>query len=159
MGCGKYCATGALASSDYSILSHGDIGAHYNSVVNADLPKYTSRFYQPTHHESMADLKYSKIEIGYDKGLRQFSEAAKGAPMEAYIPVSVVVPDGVGSSSVIIRDAEVVPKKAVVDEILKAQAQVIGKKEPVIVRMTEVEQEIHLKRKLRKVEIFKKNQE
>ena len=148
-------APGALAPSDYNVLSHGDIGAFYNSVIHADLPKYTAMFYQPSQHEQMADLKYSKVEIGYDSGLRDMNDAVKGAPIEAYIPRSIVVPDNASASpSVIVRNPSVMPKKSILDEIENAQREVTGKKGFVIVRSIEVEQELRLKRKFKKVEIF-----
>ncbi len=159
MAIGKCYATGSLDPSDYNILSHGDAGAFYNSVSNADLPEYTIRFYQPSHQETMADLKYDKMEIGYDKGLRSIRDSVHGAPMEAYIPRSVVVPDnGSACPAVVVRNPEVMPKRTVVEEILRAQAEVTGKKEsrePVIIRTIEIEQELHLWRKFRKVEIIK----
>lgn len=156
MGCNKYCATGCLAGSDYQIFSHGDIGAFYNSIVNADLPSYTARAYHQSQNEIAADFKYDKIELKYDKELRDIRDSVHGAPIEAYIPRSIIFQDG-ASPSVIIRNPDVMPEKSVAEEILKAQAEVIGRKpEQVIIRTTEIVQEIHLKRRLRKVEIFKK---
>lgn len=105
----------------YSISTHGDIGATYNSLVSADLPEYTSKFYSPTKHEQFTDVRYSKIEIGYEKGLREIHEAVKGLPLEAYIPHTRIVAEG-GSLPAI----EVLPKKGVKEEIEKAQKEVIG---------------------------------
>jgi len=58
-----------------------------------------------------------------------------------------------------VRNVEVMPKKSVVDEILKAQAEVVGKKQDVFIRLTEIKQELHIKRRIRKVEIFKKSED
>jgi len=139
---------------DYNIHSHGDAGAFHNSVSNADLPAYTAMFYQASQHESFSEFKYDKIQINYDVGLADTREAMKGAPMEAYIPVSAVVPDGAGKD-VVVRDPQVVLQKEIIDEISKAQAEILGSGD-VFIRTTEIEQELHLKRTIRKVEIFKK---
>jgi hypothetical protein len=157
MACNNYCGSsgGSYCGSSYNINSHGDLGAHYNSLINADLPKYTARFYTSN---PIFDIKYDKMKLGYDANLRDIRDASRGLPMEAYIPAPVMMPDGVGAnSSVIIREPEVMPKKNIIDEILKAQAEVIGNKKPSIkaIRITEIEQEIHLRRRFRKVEIIK----
>lgn len=151
----------ALDTGEYSINSHGDIGAHYNSIMNADLPAYTSMFYQPSQHELLLELKYDKVSLDYDRGLRDIRDMVRGPPIEAYIPRSVLVPDGVGAnSSVIIRDAEIVPKKNILDEIEKARAEVIGgvdAKSPItIIRTTEIEQEFYIKRRMKLVELFRR---
>ncbi len=137
----------------YNVNSHGDIGAFYNSQANADLPRYTAMFYSATPHEQLADLKYNRVEIDYDnQGLKDFRDALKGPPLEAYIPASFMVPDGVGSSN--IRDVEIMPKRTIVDEILKAQEEILGEQpRGPMLRITDIEQEIHIKRKMRKIEI------
>jgi hypothetical protein len=78
----------------YSIMSHGDLGATFESMSNADLPRYTSRFYAPTELEQFSDVKYSKIEIGYEKDMKEIHDAIKGVPLEFYTPRSVEVMGG-----------------------------------------------------------------
>ena len=152
-------AARSLDSGEYSINSHGDIGAHYNSIMNADLPEYTTMFYRQSPHESFSELKYDKLNLDYDKGMKRVRDSVRGLPIEAYIPNSVIVPDGVGAnSSVILREPEVMPAQNIIEEILKAQAKVMGKdkKQSLFIRATEIEQEIHIKRRLRKLEIIRK---
>ena len=148
-----------LDSGEYSINSHGDIGAHYNSITNSDLPPYTTMFYRPSEHEVFSDVKYDKLSLDYDNGMREMRDGVRGPPMEAYIPMPVLVPDGVGANSdVIIREPDIMPAKKVVEEILRAQAEVIGKdnKKVIAIRTTEVEQELHIRRRMKKVEIFRR---
>ena len=116
--------TQVLHRLHYSVDSHGDLSAHFESLTNADLPRYTARFYSPTEHEQIADVKYQKIEIGYDKGLRDMTHAFQGLPLEAYIPWHAESSD-TGSSSPAIKPREIVvePSKAVISEIIKAQRE------------------------------------
>ncbi len=145
----------ALAGN-YNVHSHGDIGAFYDSVMNADMPGYTAMVYHSSQHEMFSEFKYDKIEIQYDAGLKNTRDAVHGPPMEAYIPPSFVVPDGTGkSTSVEVRNPVAVPKKSVIDEIQAAQAEITGNSGRLILRKTEIEQEIHLKRKVRKVELVR----
>ncbi|MBD3163869.1 hypothetical protein GF323_01605 [Candidatus Woesearchaeota archaeon] len=154
MACKNCYAAGALAPSDYSILSHGDIGAFYNSIVHADLPKYTAKMYYPKENEIAAEFKYDRIKFNYDTALKEIRDSAQGLPFEAYIPKSMVLPDNTSASpSVTVRNPEVMPKKEAADEIQEALSEVKGS---VIIRTTEIEQELHLKRKLRKVEIIRR---
>jgi len=125
----------------YNVNSHGDLGAFYNSLSNADLPRYTALFYSATPHEQIAELKYDKVLVDYDKGLQDFKESLRGPPLEAYIPSSFMAPDGVGGTK-LIRNAEIMPKRTIVDEILKAQEEILGK--PVVLRV--IQEEIHIKR-------------
>ena len=151
-----YQVESCLNCGSYNVNSHGDIGAHYNSIFNVDLPEYAARkFYHQSENDVFSDIKYNKLGVGYDAGLRDVRDSLQGPPIEAYIPRSVVVPDNASASpSVIIRNTEVMPKKSVVDEILKAQAEVVGKKPiRILIKTTEVEEEIHLRRKFKKVEI------
>jgi len=141
------------ALSGYSVLSHGDIGAFYNSVTNAQMPGYTAMFYSQNDKEAMADLKYDRVELGYDKHLRDVKESVRGPPIELYVPRSVIVPDGIGRSA----EVEVLPKKTVADEISKAQDEVSGKK--MIVKISDFEEEIHIRRRIRRVEITKIDQD
>lgn len=106
----------------YSISTHGDLHATYNSLTSADLPEYTSKFYSPTQHEQFTDVKYSKMEIGYDKSLKEIHEAIKGLPLEAYIPHTRIVAEGS-----VLPSIEVVPKEKIKEEIEKAQKEVISK--------------------------------
>tara|TARA_Y100000310_G_C20599372_1_gene772200 strand:- start:94 stop:576 length:483 start_codon:yes stop_codon:yes gene_type:complete len=78
----------------YSVMSHGDLGATFESMANSDLPRYTSRFYAPTEFEQFSDVKYSKIEIGYEKDMKEIHDAIKGVPLEFYTPRSVEVLGG-----------------------------------------------------------------
>ena len=145
-------------SGDYNINSHGDLGAFYNSVMQVDRPQYTNMFYSPSEHENFTEFKYDKIEVGYDKGLKQAKDGVRGPPIEVYIPSSVIVPDGAGKTTV---ETQVMPKQTIVDEILKAQAEIFGKADDKVlgkdikaIRLTEIEQKIILKRKIRRVEFL-----
>lgn len=166
MGYKNCCSVGyevqhCLDCGTYNVSSHGDIGAFYNSISNADLPSYTTRFYFPTQHESLSNLKYDKLELGYDPDMHAMRDHAQGAPIEAYIPRALMLPDsGSASPSILVRDAQIMPKRTIVDEILRAQAEILGKQSsPVFVRATEIKQEIHLMRTIRRLEIFKKKEE
>ena len=172
MGCcnNKYIALHdverCLDCGTYNITSHGDIGAHYMSIANADLPQYTARFYRPTQHELLSDVRYDKTELGYDAGARDMRDAIKGPPMESYIPQSSFLPVPAGNSgTIIVRNAERLPEKSVVDEILRAQAEVMGRqptdlaREGFILRRTEINEEIHIKRRFRKIEIIRKKKD
>lgn len=162
MGYKNCCSPGyevqhCLDCGTYNIDSHGDIGAFYNSITNADLPAYTTRFYHPSQHEMFSDLKYDKVELKYHDDLRDLRDGIRGPPIEAYIPHALMSMDtGSASPSVLIRDVEVLPKRTIVDEILRAQAEILGKNkiEPFIIRATEISQELHLKRTIRKIEVL-----
>jgi len=158
MGCYKcnvYTPGGeALASLGYNVDSHGDLSATYDSLINADLPSYTQKFYSPTEHESMSEVRYSKIDIGYDENLREIKEAIAGPPIQAYIPRAV---ESMDTGSSLPRTNDIViknPKRTIVDEILKAQKEILGK--DVVLEETEVE-EIIIKRRVRKRRVSLKN--
>lgn len=138
----------ALDGGSYNVHAHGDLGAHFNSTYRVDLPAYTTMFYHPSQHESFTELKYDKLLIDYDSGLKEIRDIVRGAPMEAYIPESVVAADGVGKSALV----EVLPKKSIVDEILKAQAEVLGR---TFVKVTEIRDEIQIQRRIKRVEIIR----
>ena len=109
-------ATGTIheESMAYNINSHGDAVSTYESMVNADLPSYTGRFYSPTEHEQFSDIRYSKLEVGYDKGLRSLHEAVQGLPLEFYIPLAIESADN-GSAS----PAAAIPVEVIKPEPLK----------------------------------------
>jgi len=156
MACENPYALGNIAlgcNCEYSLGSHGSASATYESMTNADIPGYAHGFYSQTEHEAVAELKYSRTEIGYDNSLREIKQAIDGAPLEAYVPNSGFVEDsgsGIPKTGVIepivIKD----PDKKVVDEILKAQKEVTGQE--IILRQIEVE-EIIIKRRVKKKEI------
>lgn len=138
----------------YNIGSHGCASATYESTINADIPQYAHGFYSPSKDEALSEIRYSRTEIGYDRNLREIKKAIDGAPLEAYVPRSVVVDD---SGSAVPKTGEVIepivikrPDKKVVDEILKAQKEVIGR--DIILKEIEVE-EIIIKRRVRKRQI------
>ncbi len=142
--------TQVLNSLGYNVTAHGDLGATYDSLVNADIPLYAGKFYFPTETEQIADVKYKKIEIGYDKGLKNMSEAFEGIPLEAYIPQELAVMDTGSSGAPKVRESEIViknPAKEVVDEIVKAQREAAGRE--ILIQDLEVE-EIIIKRRIRK---------
>ncbi len=145
--------TQVLNDLNYNVLSHGDLGAHYDSLVNADLPQYTAKFYSPSETEQIADLRYKKIEIGYDKGMKDLTEAFQGIPMEAYIPAAAETSD-TGSSSPSIRpQAEIViknPRKEIVEEIIRAQREVAGRE--LVLEQLDVE-EIIIRRRFRRIKV------
>lgn|SRR3989338_9929225 len=162
MGCCNPYALGNIALSGdgiYQIESHGCPSATYQSLVNADIPSYAHGFYSPTEHEALSEVRYSRTEIGYDKGLRDIKRALEGAPMEAYVPSGHFGGDDSGSAvpktgtiepeivePIIIKQ----PSKNVVDEILKAQKQVTGRE----ITLSEFEvEEIIIKRRIKKREI------
>jgi len=139
------------ATAVYNVTSHGDLGAHYDSISNADLPSYAHGFYSPTEHEQISELKYGRIEVGYDKGLKQMKEAVDGAPLIAYIPQLIGSSDS--GSAAIKMAADIVikkPKRTIVDEILKAQAEILGTNvKELRLEETEIE-EIIIKRRIKK---------
>ena len=100
-------------------LNDGD-RAFYVAIAE---PMYARRAYIQSENESMADLKYSRLEIGYDRGLRNFHDAVRGPPIEAYVPRSSFIPDG----GAIPMRVQVMPKKSIMDEIRQAQEKVITK--------------------------------
>lgn len=141
----------------YNVDSHGDLGAHFNSMTNADLPLYAGKFYSPTEHEQIADVKYKKIEIGYDKHLRDMTQAFDGLPLEAYIPAEFGTSDTGSSGAPVVRPAEIViknPAKEVIDEIIKAQRESAGRE--LILSEMEVE-EIIIRRRMRKRTVLVKD--
>ncbi|MBU0615578.1 MAG: hypothetical protein KJ601_05785 [Nanoarchaeota archaeon] len=140
MGCYNCHTPGGEAL--YNLNSHGDIGATYNSMVNADLPSYAHGFYSPSEHEQISDIRYNKIEVGYDENLKEIQAAMAGPPLTAYIPRHIESQDN-GSAVPAVREADIViknPQRTIVDEIMKAQAEL---KE---IRIEEVE-EIIIRRK------------
>jgi len=158
MGYENPYALGTIAlSSDgvYNIESHGNASATYESIINADLPQYAHGFYSPTEHEALSEVRYSRTEVGYDRNLREIKRAIDGAPLEAYVPSGHMVVDDSGSA--VPKTGEVIepivikrPDERIVNEILKAQKEVIGK--DIILREMEVE-EIIIKRRFRKREV------
>jgi len=154
-----YAIGNSCMGCSYSVESHGCPSATYESIANADLPSYAHGFYSPTEHEAMSELKYSRTEIGYDSNLREIKRALDGAPMEAYTPRSLVTEDS-GSAipkteaiePVVIKN----PDKEIINEILKAQKEVLGK--DIVLREIEVEEIIIKRRRVRKREIKIKKQ-
>lgn len=139
----------------YNIGSHGCASATYESIVNADLPPYAHGFYFPSEHEALSKIRYSRTEIGYDNSLREIKRAIDGVPFEAYIPSGHFAED---SGSAVPKTGEVIepiviknPDKKVVDEILKAQKEVIG--EEIVLREMEVEEIVIKRRRIRKREV------
>ncbi|HLC96034.1 MAG TPA: hypothetical protein VJH97_01820 [Candidatus Nanoarchaeia archaeon] len=142
-----------LHELNYNVLSHGDLGATYDSLVNADLPIYTSRFYSPTEHEQIADVKYKKIEIGYIKDMKEMVDAFDGPPLEAYLPVMLGTSDTGSSGAPVVRPADIVikdPAKEVVAEIVRAQREAAGRE--LIIKELDIE-EIIIRRRIRKREV------
>lgn len=144
MGCSNNYAGGtnyACACADgcgsYNVESHGDLGATYNAMTNADLPSYAHGFYFPSKNEQFSDVKYSKLEIGYEKDLREIHQAIQGLPIEAYIPQGTEIV--VGGGSPVVHIPEVVSKErlpenmqAAKDEIERAQREVLTSQEKII---------------------------
>lgn len=160
MGCDNCYTMGNEISASYNIDSHGSLSATHESLANADLPDYAHGFYSPTEHEQVADIKYSKTEIGYDDSLREIKRAMEGAPLEAYTPRSLMVDDtgsavpktGEAIEPVVIKN----PNKEIVDEIIKAQRDIAGRE--LLLNELEIE-EIIIKRrvKVRSVRVKQKD--
>lgn len=160
MTCENPYALGNIAlgcNCEYNLGSHGSASATYESMTNADIPGYAHGFYSQTEFEAVSELKYSRVDIGYDKSLREIKEAIDGVPLEAYVPRSGFVEDsgsGIPKTGVIepivIKD----PDKRVVDEILKAQKEVTGQE--LFLREVEIEEIIIKRRMIRKKEIMLK---
>jgi|TARA_B100002003_G_C13848252_1_gene415908 hypothetical protein len=150
MGHMGHYSIGEQILGSYEVGKHGDAGASQRSDTNADLPGYAHGFYSLSHFESFSEVVYSKVEIGYDKGAREMDEVVRGAPLELYTPRESM-PDP-GSSSPSLRAGRIEPEEIVVkhppteivNEILRAQQQVLMDIEEV-----EVE-EIIIKRKFKK---------
>lgn len=147
---GNCCGDGC-----YSVDSHGSPSATYESMTNADLPRYAHGFYSPTQHEAMSEIKYSRTEIGYDKSLREIKRAIDGIPLEAYVPQSS---HGDDSGSAIPKTGEAIepiviknPNKRIVEEIIKAQKEVAGRE--LLLREIEIEEIIIMRRRMRRREI------
>ena len=151
-GCGNYTldVSDGCASCDYDAPA---AGVEY------------ARFYSPSAHENLTDVKYDKVKADYDKETQAIIESVQGPPLEAYIPRSMGVPDG-GSATAQPRDLvvreprqEVAVARTIADEIMKAQKEILGKDFNVVgLREIEVEEEIRIRRKVRKREIvFRKN--
>jgi len=144
-------------SCSYNVGGHGCASATYESVANADLPSYAHGFYSPTEHEALSEIKYKRTEIGYDDSLREIQKAIDGAPIEAYVPRSMggddsgsaVPKTGVQEAiePVVIKN----PNQKIVDEIIKAQKEVIGKE--IVMREVEIEEIIIKRRRVRKREV------
>ena len=147
-------AQGCTTCGSYNLESHGDIGATYNSLTNADLPSYAHGFYSPTQHEQLSDVKYSKLKIGYQKDLREIHDAVKGLPLEAYVPKSMIVP--VGGGSPVVHEPKIVAKKSVKDEIERAQREVIKQED--LVKEIQIDQLILRRIRARVVRKKPKNQ-
>ncbi len=155
MKCDNCYTIGGDIAASYNVESHGSLSATYESMANADIPKYAHGFYSPTEHEAVSDLKYSRTEIGYDAGLREIKRAMEGAPMEAYVPRPSFAED---SGSAIPKTGEVLepivikkPDKRIVEEIIRAQREVAGRE--IILQEMEIEEIIIKRRRIRKKEI------
>ena len=140
--------------------NHGCASATYESMANADLPSYAHGFYSLTEHESLNEVRYSKMEIGYDSSLRDLKRALDGAPLEAYVPASFsaedsgsAVPKTGAIEPIVIKN----PDNKIVEEILKAQKEVMGKE--IIMREVEIEEIIIKRRKVRKREVIVKEKD
>jgi hypothetical protein len=164
MGYKNCCSVGyeveRCLSGCYDISSHGDLSGFYSSIHNADLPMYVnmSVFYRQSEHELFSDVKYDKVNLRYDDGSRHIRDMVRGPPIEAYVPSPVAVPDGFTANSRLIKEPdiripEIMPKAA--EEILRAQAQVLGQND-MMIRASEIVEELYLKRTIRKIEILKK---
>ncbi len=106
---------------DYNIHSHGDLGAFYRSISNSDLPQYTALFYHPSEHESLSEVRYSRVQIGYDSGLRHFTNLVHGSLPE-YSSADANIPDGTGKGNWL-RPREASKKD--IDEIARAQETIL----------------------------------
>ena len=133
----------------YNIHSHGDLGATYNHLANADLPEYARAFYSMSEHEMIANVKYTTTGFNYDKGLKNMHEALHGAPMEMYTPQPAETTRET-SSAAIKTEVAVIPKEQsqeVIIEILKAQKEVMSRE--ISFKEIEIEQEVTIKRKIK----------
>ncbi len=138
------------SSRGYNIGSAGDIASSATHLITNDPPEYASMFYSQTQHEVISSIRYSKMEIGYDAEARAIKESFDGTPLEFYIPPSMPVNEGVGKNE--LKPLMNIPdkiKNSIIDEIEKAQKQVMGKE----VVLREVE-EVVLLRKTRKRELI-----
>lgn len=125
-------------SKGYSLGSAGDISTNSSHLITNDPPSYAGMFYSPTEHENITDIKYSKVEMGYDSGIRDVKQMLDGKPLEFYVPGSTHADDGVGRQD----NKEIIkmPKKVsapIINEIEKAQKQIL-KKELVLREVEEV---------------------
>ncbi|MBI4440138.1 hypothetical protein HY638_04160 [Candidatus Woesearchaeota archaeon] len=111
-----------LKTSTYSIDSHGDYGATLRFLAKEDLPRYTAMFYFPSHHESVTEVRYGRVNADYDEGFSAFMDALRGPPLEVYIPSNVVMP----SAPAIRHEQPPEPRKSAHDEIEKALLQIKG---------------------------------
>ncbi|MBR9699744.1 hypothetical protein GOV09_04775 [Candidatus Woesearchaeota archaeon] len=134
-------------SGEYSIFSHGDLGAFHKSIMNADLPDYTRMFYHLSPEEQFAEFKYDKVSVDYDKGLKDIQEGMRGPPLEVYVPAPILMPDGAGKPIPV----EILPKKTIVDEILKAQAELFGKSREIVFSEEQITILKHIRKRVLKL--------
>ena len=141
----------------YDINTHGDLGATYNHLTNADLPEYAHGFYSMSEHEMISNVKYTTTGFNYDKGLKQFHDALHGAPMEMYVPQPSETTQET-SSAAIKTEVAIIPKEQTQDviiEILKAQKEVMARE--INFREIEIEQEVTVKRRIKIKQLQIKN--
>lgn len=137
-------------SRGYSLGSAGDIASSSSHLITNDFPEYAGMFYSPTEHEVISSIKYGKIEPGYDSEMR---ESLQGMPLEFYIPSSMPVNEGVGRNDDIrpLMNIQRKVNKSVIDEIEKAQKEIMGKE----IVMREVEEIVLLRKTKRREIIFR----
>ena len=115
-------------SKGYSIGSAGDISSNATYLIANDFPEYAGMFYSPTQHEIISSIKYGKIAPGYDSEAREIQESLQGIPLEFYIPKSMPVNEGVGRREIKpLAHLDRKINKKVIDEIKKAQKEIMGK--------------------------------
>ncbi|HLC65398.1 MAG TPA: hypothetical protein VJI46_04720 [Candidatus Nanoarchaeia archaeon] len=81
-----------MKTSTYNVDSHGDYGATLRFLTNEDLPRYTAMFYSLSQHESLAEIRYGRVNADYDEGLNALRQSLQGPPLEVYIPPPTEMP-------------------------------------------------------------------
>ena len=111
----------------YSCSSYSG-GCSYNCSASETItykpassePSYTARFYS---HDSHSDIKYGKFELDYSR-IEEIKEMIQGPPLESYIPRSSGT-DGAISAAAPKPIEMVEPKENIIDEIKKAQREIL----------------------------------
>jgi len=153
-----YCGSGC--GGNYTLdTSQGSAGCDYDAPVSG--PQY-ARFYSASAHENFTDVKYDKVSANYDKETQAIIDSVQGPPLQAYIPMSRNVPDSGSAAAPVPRDLvvmeprqDVIVPKNIVDEIQKAQREILGSDFNTLqFREVEIEEEIRIRRRIKKRQII-----
>ncbi len=128
--------------------SAGDISTNSAYLLENNFPDYAIMSYALSQFEVLADLRYSRLDIGYDSGLREIKNDLNGKPIELYTSNHDSVPAGIGKEdSNKLIPVPMTAKDSIIDEIEKARKKILNKQ----LVMKEVEEVITIRRKVKEV--------